>query len=258
MLQELNDYIKYQRQLHADKADIGLKKQELLKKISSFVEDEDQELKVSTPLSNYGDDYDDSIKAPSPTQKKISFKEMQEQALAERRANQESLRNIVVGCYSLQKETKQAHKKLENSQERIDYFYDEYKKFLEFKRECGWYENTKVSHQVLKNPRLKLPSISQSNANSRTNSRRSSKRSEDIGAFILAQAEQQGAQRAGLNEEELNDQKKERARLNFLRSELTTAENYMNVQRVQPFVINQYSEYYLNKAAVREFKNHEN
>jgi hypothetical protein len=32
-----------------------------------------------------------------------------------------------------------------------------------------------------------------------------------------------------MNEDEINDQKKERARLNFLRSELTTAENYMNV-----------------------------
>ena len=43
--------------------------------------------------------------------------------------------------------------------------------------------------------------------------------------------------------------------MNFMRSELTDAENYMNVLRVQPFQINQYSFNGINKQAIRDYKN---
>ena len=43
--------------------------------------------------------------------------------------------------------------------------------------------------------------------------------------------------------------------MDFLRSDLTDAENFMNVSRVQPYQINQFSFNLLNKQAVREFKN---
>ena len=45
-----------------------------LKKISSFKEDEDQVMRVDTPPSNYGGDYDDMEKPPNPPPKRISFK----------------------------------------------------------------------------------------------------------------------------------------------------------------------------------------
>jgi hypothetical protein len=41
-----------------------------------------------------------------------------------------------------------------------------------------------------------------------------------------------------LNKEEREEQKKERAKMSFMRSELTVAENYINMARVQPFTIN--------------------
>ena len=41
--------------------------------------------------------------------------------------------------------------------------------------------------------------------------------------------------------------------MNFLRSDLTTAENFLNVSRVQPYQINQYSFNNINKQAIREF-----
>jgi hypothetical protein len=47
-----------------------------LKKIDSFKEDEDQELKVHTPPSNFGDDYDDGFEKPKrspPPPKKYSY-----------------------------------------------------------------------------------------------------------------------------------------------------------------------------------------
>jgi hypothetical protein len=47
-----------------------------LKKISSFKEDEDQEMKVDTPPSNYGGDYDDTEKLPSPPPKRVSLKQL--------------------------------------------------------------------------------------------------------------------------------------------------------------------------------------
>lgn len=56
-----------------------------------------------------------------------------------------------------------------------------------------------------------------------------------------------------LNKEERDEQKKERAKMNFMRSELTVAENYLNLARVQPFTINQYSIHNFNKQAIREF-----
>jgi hypothetical protein len=48
----------------------------LLKKISSFKEDEDQEMKVDTPTSNYGEDYEDTVKPPNPPPKRISLKQL--------------------------------------------------------------------------------------------------------------------------------------------------------------------------------------
>ena len=60
-----------------------------------------------------------------------------------------------------------------------------------------------------------------------------------------------------LNKEERAEQKKERAKMNFMRSELTDAENYLNMARVQPFAINQYSIQNFNKQAVRDFQSHE-
>jgi len=45
-----------------------------IKKISSFREEDDHELKVNTPPSNFGDDFDESIKPPSPPPKKFSMK----------------------------------------------------------------------------------------------------------------------------------------------------------------------------------------
>jgi hypothetical protein len=41
-----------------------------------------------------------------------------------------------------------------------------------------------------------------------------------------------------LNKQEREEQKKERAKMNFMRSELTVAENFLNLARVQPFTIN--------------------
>lgn len=38
------------------------------------------------------------------------------------------------------------------SKERVEYFFDEYQKYLDFKKEAGWYESKKVTEQVLKNP----------------------------------------------------------------------------------------------------------
>lgn len=61
--------------------------------------------------------------------------------------------------------------------------------------------------------------------------------------YILQQAELGEA----LSKDELAEQKHERARINFMRQELTTAENFMNVQKVQPFIINQNSEYNFNR-----------
>jgi hypothetical protein len=48
----------------------------LLKKISSFKEDEDNEMKIDTPPSNYGEDYDVMAKPPNPPPKRISMKQL--------------------------------------------------------------------------------------------------------------------------------------------------------------------------------------
>ena len=40
MLQELNAYVQYQKQAHAEQADSGFKRMGYLKKIASFREDE--------------------------------------------------------------------------------------------------------------------------------------------------------------------------------------------------------------------------
>ena len=58
-----------------------------------------------------------------------------------------------------------------------------------------------------------------------------------------------------MDRETLADQRNDRSKMDFLRSDLTDAENFMNVSRVQPYQINQFSFSLLNKQAVREFKN---
>lgn len=42
--------------------------------------------------------------------------------------------------------------------------------------------------------------------------------------------------------------------MDFTRRDLTDAENFMNMSRVQPYSINQFSFNMLNKQAVRDFK----
>jgi hypothetical protein len=53
-----------------------MRKMGFLKKNSSFTEDEDQDMKVDTPPSNYGWDYDDTENLPSPPPKRISLKQL--------------------------------------------------------------------------------------------------------------------------------------------------------------------------------------
>ena len=78
-------------------------------------------------------------------------------------------------CYSLQRETKNQSKAIDMSKDRVEYFFDEYQKYLEFKKEAGWYESKNVTEQVLKNPQFRLPKIGGGSKKSKIGSRRSSK-----------------------------------------------------------------------------------
>jgi hypothetical protein len=51
----------------------------------------------------------------------------------------------------------------------------------------------------------------------------------------------------GLHSDEIAEHKKERSKMDFMRSDLTEAENFMNVSRVQPYQINHFSFNALNK-----------
>ena len=86
---------------------------------------------------------------------------------------------------------------IDESKYRVDYFFDEYQKLLEFKKEAGWYESAKVARQVLKNPQFRLPKID-GGKKSKAGSRRSSKEGGDF-AMIIQQDQQMGM---ALNKEE--------------------------------------------------------
>lgn len=99
--------------------------------------------------------------------------------------NHSQLKSIVSDCYSLQRETKHQHQAIDMSKERVEYFFDEYQKYLEFKKEAGWYESKNVTEQVLKNPQFRLPKIGGGqNKKSKAGSRRSSKEGQDIASMI--------------------------------------------------------------------------
>ena len=87
-------------------------------------------------------------------------------------------------CYSLQRETKNQSKAIDMSKDRVEYFFDEYQKYLEFKKEAGWYESKKLTEQVLKNPQFRLPKIGGGGKKSKIGSRRSSKEGQDIASMI--------------------------------------------------------------------------
>ena len=142
--------------------------------------------------------------------------------------SQSQLKEIVRNCTSLQREFRKEGEKLYSNQARQESFFEDYQRLLEFKRESGWYEHSKETTQrLLKNPRFTLPSIGEK-------VERKKPAASDLANFLV---NQQAAQ-MGLDRDARAEQKKQRANMDFLRSDLTDAENFINISRVQPFQIN--------------------
>lgn len=78
----------------------------------------------------------------------------------------------------------------------MENFYEDYQRLLDFKKECGWYENKETSLDVFRDPRFRLPDISNSKS-------RKSKKSKmtDLSSFLLNQQQMQ----AGMDKDMISD-----------------------------------------------------
>lgn len=71
----------------------------------------------------------------------------------------ENLNNIVSNCKSLESKTRRELTELDRSHDRFNNFYNEYQKYIDFKKETGWYEEDSTRKEILDSPKFKLPVI---------------------------------------------------------------------------------------------------
>eukprot|EP00347_Sterkiella_histriomuscorum_P001322 403372480 len=159
----------------------------------------------------------------------------------------QNLQSIVQNCFKLEKVSKRQKQELVRSSDRFNNFYVEYQRFLDFKQEAGWYDETSDAKDVLINPKFKLPHLQNQSKNLSRLSMNPFKN--DLGLMIKQQNN-------NINDtEDLEEMKKQRGKAYFMKSDLTTAENYLNLIKMKTLEVNHNSVHNFHHAAIKEFNN---
>ncbi|CDW84518.1 UNKNOWN [Stylonychia lemnae] len=156
----------------------------------------------------------------------------------------ENLHQIVLNCFSLEKSSKREKSELNRSGDRFNNFYQEYKRFVDFKQEAGWYDNQNPAKETIYDPKFKLPNLSQVKSLSRLST---NPFKNEIGLQIKQE------KLDPTEEEDIVLQKRQRVKAYFMRSDLTTAENYFNIMKMKTFEVNHNSVYNFHHQAIKEF-----